>query len=255
MPRRPRTRELQVAAVRGNGDRVTELPMDPELLAPPVAETWPRTSLAVSVAPGTSTERLMAFDQASPRDPYKLWGWVQLFAGVVVPTFAKPELGSEMVAPDDATLVVTPADAVAQYVDVLNVGDGSQFAGAFPQDQLRTALASAAAANVEKLQAAKGTYTLQLSATEDPPRALRTLDGGAVVLARLSAVETLSGEPRSVVAPQTETQKAIFGSTTPTNVLKVGYVTVVALYVPRAQSTDPVTVLGATHVADTVTSG
>lgn len=249
-----RWRQLEVAQRRGNADLVTQLPMEAQQVVPPTTTTWPRTSFAVSVVPADLTpQRLMAFDQATARDPYKLWGWVQLLPNSVLPAFAKPDFGSEVLAPDDATLVMTPSDAVAQYADVLNAGDGSQFAPTFTVDKLREFVAGNTATQTEALKAAAGsTYTMQFSTTEDPPRAMRTLDGGAIVMARLSSLESFNGPTGAKIGPQTETAKAIFGDAQPSNVLKITYVDVVALYVPAAGSTEQVSLVGFTHVADAV---
>ncbi|NEB06618.1 fibronectin type III domain-containing protein, partial [Streptomyces sp. SID13726] len=72
------------------------------------------TSYAVSVQPESlQTPRLSVLEQASARDAYQLWAWVRLLPGVTMPSFADPSIGSEAVAPDDSSLLVTPTDAVA----------------------------------------------------------------------------------------------------------------------------------------------
>lgn len=245
-----RSSQLQVAAARGNADFVTPLPTEVQQVVIPTTQTWPRTSYAVSVQPqDLQTPRLMALDQAAPRDVYRLWAWVQLLPGVTLPSFADPGIGSEAVAADDDSLLVTPQDAVAQYADVLTVGGGSSFAQTFADDAFRQTLASNADLQNQALQQASGSFTMQFSTTQDPVHAVRTADGGALVMGSLTSLETFTVEEGGKVAPQTETQKALFGSTEPTNVLKVGYDDVVALYVPPAGSTEQVRLLGYTHVA------
>lgn len=248
-----RTSQLAVAAARGNGDLVTELPTDVQQVVVPTTQTWARTSYAVSVQPESlQPPRLMALEQSGPRDDYALWGWVQLLPGVTMPSFADPSIGSEAVAPDDDTLLLTPTDAVAQYVDVLNLADGSGFAATFPDDALRQFLAQEAERHKAPLETAAGSRTMTFATTEEPVRAVRTADGGAMVMAPLSSLETFQVEEGGTVSPPTETQKALFGGSTATNVLKVGYSDLVALYVPPADSEETPRLLGYTHVATSV---
>ncbi len=102
---------------------MTELPTEAQQVVIPTTQTWPRTSFAVSVQPeNLQTPRLSVLEQDTARGDYQLWAWVRLLPGVTMPSFADPSIGSEDVAPDDSSLLVTPTDAVAQYADVLNLG-------------------------------------------------------------------------------------------------------------------------------------
>jgi hypothetical protein len=249
-----RTSQLAVAKSRGNADLVTELPTDVQQVVVPTTQTWPRTSYAVSVQPESlQSPRLTVYEQAGPRDQYELWGWVRLFPSTTLPSFAAPTLGSEAVAPDDDSLLVSPADAVAQYADVLNVGSSSSFAGTFPDDPFRSLLAERAKLWNDALAPAAGSYSLTFTPNPDEqPRAVRTADGGALVVGAMTSAESMSAEEGAVVPPSTETEKALFGDTQASNVLKVGYVDVVAMYVPPADSDEQVRVLGTEHVATSI---
>jgi hypothetical protein len=251
-----RSSQLKVAAARGNADLVTEIPNEYLGKIVPTTETWPRTSFAITVqTENLRTPRLLVLDQASARAPYKLWGWAELLPGVTLPAFADVELGSEAIAPDDDSLLLTPADAVAQYIDVLNLGGGSAFAATFADDDFRKLLASNAQVQSEALKAAEGTYTMQVAAMADQPvHAVRTADGGAMVVAALTATETMQGVEGSKIGPPTETLKTLFGSAEQTHVLKAGYTDVVALHLPAAGSEDQARLLGFSHVATSVSN-
>ncbi|MBD5786264.1 hypothetical protein IF650_08735 [Cellulosimicrobium terreum] len=249
---RIRTSQLEVAAKRKKADLVTELPTEVQQVVVPTTQTWPRTSYAVSEQPESlQPPRLVALDQDSARGQYKLWAWVVLLPGVTMPSFADPALGSEAVAPDDDSLRVTPDDAVAQYVDVLNLASKSDFADTFDDDPFRKFLASEAKRQGEALEPASGKRSMTFESRDEPIRAVRTADGGALVMASLTSLETLRVEEGGTVSPATETQKVLFGDTDPTNVLKVRYDDVVAMYVPPADSEETVRLLGYTHVATT----
>lgn len=249
-----RTSQLEVAKERGDADLVTELPSEVQQVVIPTTQTWPRTSYAVSVQPESmQSPRLTVYEQATARKPYKLWGWVRLFPNTTLPSFAAPEIGSEAVAPDDDTLLVSPTDAIAQYADVLNLGSRSSFADTFPDDSFRALLAERSKLWRDALKPAAGKYSLKFTPDEDDAvRAVRTADGGALVVGTLTSRETMTAEEGAVVPPSTETEKALFGDEDASNVLKVGYDDVVAIYVPPADSGEQVLVLGTEHVATSI---
>lgn len=242
-----RTAELTVATATGVKDAITEVPMafqSAQSAIVPATDVWPRWSFAVSERPqNLQTERLLVTEQATAREPYKLWGWLRLFPGVTLPTFPAATSGTEQVAPDDASLVLTPVDAVAHYADVLNSGDGSAFAAEFAADPLRDQMAARRADRTALATTGAGTYTLAFTPTDGAVRALRTADGGALVVAQLTSSETLAGEAGAVINP-TPTESAFTGGVAPSNSLTVGRTALVGIYVPAAGSTDPVLVVG-----------
>ncbi len=229
---------------------MTELPTEAQQVVIPTTQTWPRTSFAVSVQPeNLQTPRLSV--SSGRRGDYQLWAWVRLLPGVTMPSFAgAPSIGSEDVAPDDEarSLLVTPTDAVAQYADVLNLGTGSGFAGSFEEDSFRTLLAKRAQDWTTALQPAAGTYSLTFTPNPDPVRAVRTADGGALVVGAMTG-GSMTAEEGAQVPPDTESIKALYGGAAPTNVLKVGYVDE-SHYVPPAGSEEKVRIMGSEHVGD-----
>ncbi|QDW64061.1 hypothetical protein [Oerskovia sp. KBS0722] len=250
-----RTSQLAVAAVRGNQDLVTKLPTDVQQDIITTTDSWPRQAYAVTVQPeDLQSPRLLAYEQTAARDPYKLWAWVRLFPSATLPTFAGPAVGSEAVPLDDPSLLMTPADAVAQYADVLTLGAGSAYAGSFADDPLRAWVANNATVQMAELSKAEGSLTMTFTPTPDQARAVRTADGGAMVMAGLTALETRTIEEGGKIAPGSDTEKALFGASEPTNKLNVGYTTMVAMYIPPAGATTGVQVLGMENVATSVST-
>jgi hypothetical protein len=248
-----RTSQLAVAAARGDAGLVTNLPADVQQDVITTTETWPRQAYAVTVQPeDMQSPRLLAYEQTTARDPYKLWAWVRLFPSATLPSFHSAAVGSEAVPADDATLLMTPADAVAQYADVLTLGAGSAYAGSFGDDPLRAWVASNATLQMAELTKAEGTMTMTFTPMPGEVRAVRTSDGGAMVMAGLSGLETRTIEEGGKIAPGSETEKALFGGNTPTNKLNVGYTTMVAMYIPPADAGTTVQVLGMENVATSV---
>jgi hypothetical protein len=255
-----RTSQVQVAAIRQSAELVTNIPGQYQQIILPTTDVWPRTTYAITQLPDPlETPVLIAVVQAAPREQYRLWGWVQLPPGIgstpfTMPSFADPVLGSEPLAPDDKTLTVTPQDAVAQYADLITTGPGSAFSPAFApaaEDQYRALLQSVADAWAPQLaqERVEGTYTLTASPLADTTvQAVRTADGGALVMAALDLTETITAVEGAVLPVITETQAALLQGQTVANALNGRYTDMIALYIPPAGSTDTIRLVGYSHV-------
>jgi len=255
-----RTSQLEVAAQREDDELVTELPSTYQQIIVPTTETWPRTMYAITdVGEALAPPRLLALEQASPREPYKLWGWVQLRPGVAMPAFADPRVGSAELSPDDGSLRFTPREVVEQYADLLTNGDASPYVGNFEpieEDTFRSFLGTWISAQEQALQGdrVRGTYSFTVRPLPDTEiKAIRTVlmdgtDDGALVLFALEADERLEAMEGAILTPQTMTAKALLEGATFTNVLTARYLDMVALYVPPAGSTEPIMLLGYSHV-------
>ena len=239
-----RTAEFTVAAATGNTDAITEIPTEVQSEVLPTTQTWPRTTFAASVRPqNLQTDRLLVTEQSAPRDQYKLWGWIRLFPGVTLPAFPATDIGTEAVAPDDTSLLLTPAEAVAHYADVLTNGDASPYAGEFGTDPLREQMAAQREKRTASATEIKGTYSLQFSPTDGVLQTLRTSDGGALVVGQITSTETLQGEESAKISPS-PTEQAFLGGATASNSLTVGRTGLVGIYIPPAGAEAGLSVLG-----------
>ncbi|WP_454859535.1 hypothetical protein [Promicromonospora soli] len=243
-----REAELAIAAKRGENKVLTDLTMEPQQLVLPSDQDWPRSSFAVAVLPEDGTTPVLAaFEQARPRDQYKLWAYVQLVSGVTMPRFAEAELGSAAVGPDDTSLVVAPAAVAEQYASVLTEGDGSRYADSFATDDyLRQSLRQSGkeqVAEIEKKDGA-GSFEVAFEPTDDPVKAVRTVDGGAMVLVALRSQETLRAEEGWQLVPEAPSAKALWGGATGTDVMKIAYRYTAAVYVPPAESEGRISLVG-----------
>jgi hypothetical protein len=239
-----RTAEFTVAKSTGSTDELTEIPTMVQSEIVPTTQTWPRTSFAISARPqNLQTERLFVIEQEAARAQYKLWAWIRLFPGITLPAFSSPEVGTEAVPADDPTLVMTPTDAIAQYVDVLNSGDASTFVASFPTDPFREQMDADKAKLITTAQSIAGTYTVAFAATDGALRALRTADGGALVVGEMTSASTLAGPEGAVVNP-TAAQQPFLGGAAATNSVSWGRTAIVGIYVPPADSNLPISVVG-----------
>jgi hypothetical protein len=247
-----RTAEYQRATATGGQRPPVALPMAAQTTIVPDTDTWPRTQMVVTEQPADlQAPLLLVLRQESAREPYRLWSWARLGPAVQMPATAEPEVGSEPVAADDASLLLPPAEAVAQYADVLTNGDASAAAATFPADFFRSALTEARNQTVASLQAV-ASVTETVSPVEGEVTALRTADGGAIVVGRLSTVTTVSLSQGSITLND-PFDAALAGRESVTSNLVRTWTDVVALYVPPAGGTQQVQVLAAEHARTAVT--
>ncbi|WP_166849569.1 hypothetical protein [Isoptericola sp. BMS4] len=252
-----RTSQFEIA--KSNDDDasfVTAIPSESQQLIIPTTNTWRRTSFSITApTEDMETPRLVALDQSEARDDYKMWAWVQLIPGVQMPAFADAGIGSEAVPADDESLVATPADALAQYADLVGLGaKKSSFSDAFdlPDGDLVSRVQSDAKnvrENTPGFEDAGSELTVKYEARKDAVRAVRTADGGALVMGVLEGTTKLTAEEEAEVPPLTATQEALFGDQDPSNVLTVEYTDMVALYVPPKDADGKIRPLGYQHDA------
>lgn len=254
-----RETQLDVAAARGDKEPLTDLTMEMQQVILPSDQEWPRSSFAITVQPkDLTTPVLMAFDQATARDQYKLWGWVRLLPGVTMPQFAEADLGSPAVPEDDGSLKVTPKEAIEQYASVLTVDKDSKHAGNFADDDLRQFFRDYGKLQVDAINKEEcgGEFEVAYEPTKEPAKAVRTADGGALVLASMISKETITAtEEGCEIGPPTKTTQALWGDADVSNVVEVNYKDMVAMYVPPKESDDEISLVGYEHVPSSVSNG
>ncbi|WP_251141026.1 hypothetical protein [Cellulomonas dongxiuzhuiae] len=222
----------------------TVLPFDEQALLVPETDTWPRTQLVVTEQPADlQAPRVLVLRQASPRDPYKLWGWARLLPSVETPATAAPEEGSPTLPPDAEGLLMTPRDAVAQYTDVLANGDVSSYVGSFAPDSFRSAIEAERGAVVTQLADA-ATLTQTYAPVSDPVVTLGTVDGGAIVVSEIATTSTVTlPEAGGTITVEPFYSALAGGATTAGTSLTRTFSGVVVMYVPPADSGAQVQVL------------
>ena len=192
------------------------------------------------------SKRLLVFDQESAQQNYKLMAMARLFEGAKLPKFEIPTIGSQMGTAKDEKLVAAPADALAQYADVLQNGSKSQYASKFADDLLRQELANTTAKVQEGMQRNNGTQEQKFTAVPEQMWVMRAADGaGDLVVGRINGEWTRKAGDGRESQPASDDEKALFNSDKYTSTMKVTYVNVVALYIPLASSGEQITAVGA----------
>lgn len=245
-----RTAEYVWATATGGARPPTALPVDEQALVVPETDTWPRTQLVVSEQPDDlQAPRVLVLQQASAREPYKLWGWARLLQGVQMPPTAAPEEGSPDLPPDAEGLLVPPAEVGPRYADVLTNGDGSPHAATFQADSFRSAVEQSRSALAASLQGAgAGALSETYVAAAAPVVTLGTADGGALVVTELTTTSTVTLTGGATI-PVEPFYAALAGgvSTAGTSFSRV-FTGVLVVYVPPADSGAQAQVLAAEHV-------
>lgn len=245
-----RTAQYQVAKAVKNSAALTVIPSGLQSTVIPTTETWPRVAYAITEQPANlEAQRLTVMVQPTARENYQLWGWVRLFPGTEVPAFPNVDKGTETVT--DSTGLISPIDeTISHYVDYLNKGKSSTYAADFTADDFATSVFSRRTERTAALKAIKGSYSYAVAQPDGAaatPMALRTVQGGAVVVAQLTATEVSKGPKGSKVIPD-DVERALLGNDKTSNSLSVTRTLAVAIYIPATTSKGAVTVLGAENV-------
>ncbi|HLU57421.1 MAG TPA: hypothetical protein VKZ81_18350, partial [Pseudonocardia sp.] len=101
----------------------------------------------------------------------------------------------------------------------------------------------------------KGSFEAAFEPADEPVVAVRTLDGGALVVVALRGEETLRAEEHWQLAPRSPSVAALWGDGDGSNVLRTSYHHTVALYVPPIGSDARVSLLGLQPVPFAVSAG
>lgn len=143
----------------------------------PQLRGWPKWFIADTANNRDKNRWLIAFNRYSASDPWKA-SYLLVLEPDELPDFAFDEQGhAKAVSVDDKGLSITPGDLSAQYAAYLSDGKSRAFADGEYTNKLR------ALREKQKHTAQYVTqYVDQPAASDSPPIALRTTDGGALVL-------------------------------------------------------------------------
>lgn len=245
-----RQAEYQLAEASDGQSTPTPLTTDRQVEVVAATDEWPRSLFVVSHIPADANlPLLLVLTQDSARDQYKLWFWTPLLPGAQTPTTARPESGSQPLAPDAGGLLRTPEQTVADYAALL--GDPESDTG-FADDPFREGyreMIEALGATVEVAGEVNESYDVQ----DGSVAAMATDDGGALVVGVIEAHHTIAKtvegstlEAGGDIALLMGEEPRINGSVTATYLLPVAFT------VPPEGSSDPIAVLGAGRVISQV---
>ena len=207
-------------------------------LVVPSSTGWPRFFLAVGQRTGQSTPSLRLLLSQQARAPYQLWADLVMLPGATLPEMPPVDPGAEALAPSGpADLLRSPLDALTRYADVLTRGPASPDAKSFAPNTFTTQVTGQQ--QTDRTGLAKiATVTATHAVVPDTVFAVRTADGGALVVGRLQQKVSIVVKPDAGTVKVSDLDLAALAgrSVFRKSVTRVS-AELVALYVPPAGST------------------
>lgn len=203
------------------------------LTAVPPQGEWPRWFLTALQPGGGAVPQVVVLVQDGPRDPYRVVASATLLPGASLPQPAASGGAAEPLPADAAGLAVTPAQALEGYADVLTRGAGAPAAAALAEDPLRTQVLTEQQAERDGVSAYVD-YAAAHTPREGAVWALRTTDGGALVVGVLSGKRTFTPRGTGVSQSLPPDLAALAGRATAPKGLEVSTAEVVVLRVPTS---------------------
>ena len=222
------------------------------LALPEATDSWPRVVSAVVHDPKDpkAAPLDLVLVQASPRANYTVEYAIALEANAKVPDLPPANIGTSIVPPDSKLLLVAPDDLADDYGDVLQNGAKSKYYKLFDSASDKLAPQVGAAYKAAQIAQLPATASLQFThqAGEDGPIAMATNDSGAVVSVSLNETSTLKPvEAGATVSTSNPNVQALTGVTDSTKGIQTTYGYQLLFYVPPAESTQKIVMLGFTQ--------
>ncbi|KJL18615.1 hypothetical protein RN51_03452 [Microbacterium oxydans] len=227
---------------------------DVEVVLPEATDQWPRTVLMLSkTGDDTVPPVVLTMTQADPWSNYKVSHMAEMSADAAFPEVAASWLGTSLVPSDSAFLTIPPADLAATFADVVDQGEQSASYGKF--DDLALAYAKSITdsrqavvqALADKGAADTSKAAFDMTATQDAPVSMTTLDSGAIVAVTLTDTETVTptGEDVSIRFGDNAQAKALTDATESAKGVETTYEFQLFFSVPAKGSTEQIRLLAA----------
>ena len=211
----------------------------------PAAADWPRWFLAAGEITGAPTPVVRVLRSVTPREPFGLWGELSLLPGASLPALASPQTGTPLLAGTGAQgLVAAPADVVAAYAKALTAPTSAVQGLGFALDQFREQVTGQVAADQRALLGVADVTTTHRPASDDGLLALRTADGGALVVAALEQLYRVQVRGAARPVGLDPDLAALAGTSTLRRTLQRTSVELLAFRIPQ-QGGGPVTLVAA----------
>lgn len=221
------------------------------LVLPQQTETWPRSVLGIiqDEQDLESPSVGVVLRQEDPRSQYSLSYAIVLAPQVQIPDLPSANVGAAKLSRDSKLTKFSPADVAAHYADVINRGAASAFAGDFAlaTDRLFIQLGPDAAALRQESFGEAVTVEWVTSPTDNEIVAFATADGGALVMATLQEIETVSPAQSGAAVNASVAVRALTSLSSSARGFNVISDVQILWYVPPVGSEDGIRVLGFTY--------
>ena len=218
------------------------------LLVPQQSREWPRVVFAViqdaTIPDAPSLGVLLR--QESPRTNYRLHYVVSLAPDTVLPSFPQTSVGTARLARQSQLLLLSPADTVTGYGEVLDMGSLSAYSRQF--DTLTDVLFTVVGPDGQELRQESFGSDIDLTFDIEEPEqlsvALSTLDNGGIVFGVLTEVETVRPVQGGATINATSSARVFSGLPESVIGFRALYEMHVLWYVPPIGSDERIRVLG-----------
>ncbi|HEY5223304.1 MAG TPA: hypothetical protein VIJ18_09705 [Microbacteriaceae bacterium] len=244
-----RTANYIIRAKKSDAAALQAIPAGPVVVGVPQAtDTWPRVVAAVvqDKANAKSAPIDLVMVQQTPRDNYRVEYAITLQADAKVRDLAPVTIGASLVPPDSKLLKISPKALGQAYSDVLMRGATSKFADLF--DEKSDGLSSQVGADFKAKQMSELAKTASLTYTSGDgtgdPIALATNDSGALVATSVTETATVKVVESGARVSAGDATAALAGVTDSGTGLATTYGYQLLFYVPPADSSQPIRLLG-----------
>lgn len=221
-----------------------------QLFLPSATDTWPRSAMVVT---GEDALQMLILRQESPREPYKLYQYMNLLPDIIFPEVAAESVGASALKPESKFLLIAPKDLALAVGDLLNNGLESGWVGIVDaENQYIMDVSAVQQGLITTLTSANLDFVHKI--TSDAPVLLSSAEGGALVGLYMTDTYTIiPKEPGNAVAI-TGDEALLLGTGGSATGIESRYGAMLLFHVPQAGSTSKVTLLGATQQLLTTTA-
>jgi len=221
------------------------------LALPAATKQWPRTIMAITSTGASDTlPQMLVLQQASPRQPYKLWYDIDMLPGVNLPPVNTTETGAIPVAPDSLFLKIAPNAIPSRFGDLLDQGASSQSAMMFNVQNDEYYQQISASLKSQQQTLANATIKVTHSLGDPNVLSLATVDSGALVAVYMNDTYVIKPKDRTQAVAVSGNEKLLLGAAGSATGVKSSYGSMLLFYVPSNSSNakDRIITLGATQV-------
>ena len=171
-------RQSQMSQASTTGDELSDLTLSMKVYSATVDDSWPRALVLGTEATSSTPARIYVITQESAQSDYQLENWVRLIGGNSV-TGISVEAGSRMLSDDAEGYLMTPAQTLETFINLLNDSDNEEYQ-VFDDSTLSETLASELSSLNDTLEGV-GEVTIEASDAGYPLTAVVLASGEALV--------------------------------------------------------------------------
>ncbi len=240
----------QYTIAKAKNQAVSALDLSADALTTTNSTQWPRAIFDITDSGSGGRPAVFVFTQDDARSDYKLENWTVLFGGTSLTTIS-PETGSPYLGPNATGYAATPAETIADYVDMLNAGDISN--DQFAKDNV---FAKSYVDDVQKVSDSikdAGTIEVKASTGDFPVTGVVLQDGSALVAGAFTYTYTYARTVAGSSLKLGGDVQYLLDNSEVTGTVTISYLATVLVKIPAQGSDAKVEVVGADRSIESAT--